>query len=99
MQQTLEAFGIIVKIAEIDEYKEYVKFCYEVSVGTGLNRILNLSRDLALAIASPTGKVVIEAPIPGRSLIGISVPKSKQSKINLKLKPVRSLTENLSLQS
>lgn len=50
-------------------------------MGTDLSEIERHSRDIALAVASPTGKVELEIPIPGRSLVGIKVPKP--SKENL----------------
>jgi DNA segregation ATPase FtsK/SpoIIIE-like protein len=53
IEKSLEAFGIIVKTADVYEYKEYIKICFEVAVGTRLTNILNLWRDLAMMVASP----------------------------------------------
>lgn len=50
-----------------------VFFC-EVAVGSEIKRILQLKRDIALVVASPSGKVKITAPVPGRSLISIEFP-------------------------
>jgi DNA segregation ATPase FtsK/SpoIIIE, S-DNA-T family len=82
IEKSLDAFGIIAKTADVYEYKEYIKICFEVAIGTRLDKILNLWRDIAMVVASPTGKVVIEAPIPGKSLIGVLIPKTNKSKIN-----------------
>jgi DNA segregation ATPase FtsK/SpoIIIE, S-DNA-T family len=88
IENILEAFGIVVRIVDIHDFKQYTKYCLEVAVGTSLEDILNRSRELAMATASPTGQVQIEAPIPGRALVGISIPKTSKSKINLLAKPI-----------
>jgi S-DNA-T family DNA segregation ATPase FtsK/SpoIIIE len=51
---------------------------------TKISRISSLQANLALALASPNGAVRIEAPIPGKSLIGIEVPNSKTSLVYFK---------------
>jgi hypothetical protein len=56
-------------------------------LGTSLEDITSRTRELAMVTASPTGKVVVEAPIPGRALVGISIPKNSRSQISLKAKP------------
>lgn len=77
IEQTLEAFGIRTKIAEINKKKGGVEYCLDIRVGTPVEEILKHKRDIALAVASPTGKVTIQAPIPGRPLVGIFVPIMK----------------------
>lgn len=77
IEQTLEAFGFTTRIKEVYELDDHIQFCLEIAVGTNLDNILKLDKDLALALASPTGKVEIIAPIPGTSLIGINLPKNK----------------------
>lgn len=77
IEKTLEAFGFQTRIAEVNECKDYIQFCLEIAVGTSLDDLLKHDKDLALALASPTGKVEFQAPIPGRSLVGINVPKNK----------------------
>ena len=56
----------------------------EVALGTKLSKITALERDLALALAAPTGTIRIEAPIPGRSLVGIELPNRSPEFVPLK---------------
>ena len=53
-------------------------------MGTKLSKITALSNDLALALAAPTGQIRIEAPIPGRSLVGVEVPNNSLEIVSLK---------------
>ena len=46
----------------------------QIAKGVKLNKITSLSNNLALALASPHGLIRIEAPIPGKNLVGIEVP-------------------------
>lgn len=74
IMQTLDSFGFRTKVCEIHTKDKYVEYCLKVVVGTNLSELEKHDKDLALALASPTGKVKIIAPIPGRSLVGIQVP-------------------------
>ncbi len=74
VEQTLESFGITARVSEINKSPSVTQYALEVALGTKLSKIVSLSNDLALALAAPTGQIRIEAPIPGRSLIGIEVP-------------------------
>lgn len=78
IEQTLDALGITARIAEINFRPKDTEFCLEIALGTPLESITKLNKDIAMALASPTGDVEIEAPIPGRSLIAIRVPYEKQ---------------------
>lgn len=80
IEKTLEAFGIRTRIVEINIKKNGVEYCLEVELGASIKDLSGLDKDIALAVASPTGKVKIQAPIPGRSLIGIFVPAKKPVK-------------------
>jgi S-DNA-T family DNA segregation ATPase FtsK/SpoIIIE len=51
-----------------------LRFSLSISVGVKVSRIKNLSNDLALALASQTSSVRIEAPIPGTSYVGVEIP-------------------------
>ncbi|KKR80727.1 MAG: cell division FtsK/SpoIIIE [Candidatus Daviesbacteria bacterium GW2011_GWC1_40_9] len=51
---------------------------------TKIAKIANLQHDIALALATPTGTVRIEAPIPGKSLVGIEVPNRSLEVVGLK---------------
>jgi DNA segregation ATPase FtsK/SpoIIIE, S-DNA-T family len=74
IERTLDSFGINAKVVEINLGPAVTQYALDVSLGTKLSRITALERDLALALAAPTGTIRIEAPVPGRSLVGIELP-------------------------
>lgn len=74
IEQTLESFGINARVVEVNQGPAVTQYAIEVALGTKLSKITALDRDLALALAAPTGTIRIEAPIPGRSLVGIELP-------------------------
>ncbi len=84
IEDTLKSFGIDVKVVEINYGPSVTQYALEASTGTKIAKISNLQYDLALTLASPTGSVRIEAPIPGRSLIGIEVPNNTIVNVNFK---------------
>jgi len=77
VEKTLDSFGIKARVAEINYGPAVTQYALQITMGTKLSRITALANDLALAIAAPTGQVRIEAPIPGRSLVGIEIPNRK----------------------
>ena len=84
IENSLESFGIKAKVAEVNYGPSVTQYALDISKGTKLSRITNLSTDLALALAAPTGQIRIEAPIPGRSLVGIEVPNHAAEYVTLK---------------
>ncbi len=78
---TLGSFGVEAKVAEINYGPSVTQYALEAASGI---RISSLHHDLALALASPTGSVRIEAPIPGKSLIGIEVPNNTRTPVHFK---------------
>lgn len=74
IEKTLESFGIKAKVVEVNLGPAVTQYALDIALGTKLSKITSLSNDLALALAAPTGQIRIEAPIPGRSLVGIEVP-------------------------
>src|SRR3990172_4863280 len=74
IEKTLESFGITARVVEVNMGPAVTQYALEVALGTKLSKITALERDLALALAAPTGTIRIEAPIPGRSLDGIDLP-------------------------
>lgn len=74
IEQTLESFGVTARVVEVNLGPAVTQYAIEVALGTKLSKITGLERDLALALAAPTGTIRIEAPIPGRSLVGIELP-------------------------
>jgi len=84
MEKTLDSFGIKARVAEINYGPAVTQYALQITMGTKLSRITALGNDLALAIAAPTGQVRIEAPIPGRSLVGIEIPNRKPEIVTIK---------------
>lgn len=84
IENTLESFGIRAKVAEVNYGPAVTQYALEITQGTRLSKITSLSTDLALALAAPTGQIRIEAPIAGRSLVGIEVPNHSAEFVTLK---------------
>lgn len=74
LEATFASFGIKVTVERAEIGPSVTEYEVKPAVGVRVNRISNLSDDLALALAAKD--VRIEAPIPGKSLIGIEVPNS-----------------------
>lgn len=75
LEDTFRSFGIDVKVERAEIGPSVTKYEVKPAVGVRVNRISNLADDLALALAAKD--VRIEAPIPGKSLVGIEVPNSE----------------------
>lgn len=84
IENTLESFGIKARVAEVNYGPSVTQYALEITRGTKLSKITGLSTDLALALAAPTGQVRIEAPIVGRSLVGVEVPNYSAQYVTLK---------------
>lgn len=84
IEKTLDSFGIAARVAEHNKGPAVTQYGIEIKSGTRLSKITALANDLALAIAAPTGQVRIEAPIPGRSMVGIEIPNRRSQIVTLK---------------
>ncbi len=84
IEKTLDGFGITAKVTEVNTGPAVTQYAMEIALGTKVSKITSLSSDLALALAAPTGQVRIEAPIPGRSLVGIEIPNRGLEFVTLK---------------
>lgn len=84
IEKTLESFGISARVVEINPGPAVTQYALEIPLGTKLSKITTLATDLALALAAPTGQIRIEAPIPGRSLVGVEVPNYSMEIVTLK---------------
>lgn len=84
IEKTLDSFGIRARVAEVNYGPTVTQYALEITMGTKLSKITALANDLALALAAPTGQVRIEAPIPGRSLVGIEIPNMRAELVTLK---------------
>jgi S-DNA-T family DNA segregation ATPase FtsK/SpoIIIE len=89
IEQTLDSFGITARVTEVNNSPSVTQYALEVALGTKLAKILSLSNDLAMALAAPGGMIRVEAPIPGRSLVGIEVPNR-----SLEVVPIRKILES-----
>jgi len=84
IEKTLESFGIKARVAEVNFGPAVTQYAVEIAKGTKLSKITSLQNDLALALAAPQGQIRIEAPIPGRSLVGLEVPNRSLEIVLLK---------------
>ncbi|OFP79285.1 cell division protein FtsK [Streptococcus sp. HMSC056D07] len=75
LEETFASFGIRASVERAEIGPSVTKYEVKPAVGVRVNRISNLADDLALALAAKD--VRIEAPIPGKSLVGIEVPNSE----------------------
>ncbi len=82
IQKTLEHFGVDVEMGDISVGPAVTQYTLRPAEGVKLSRITALSNDLALALAAHP--IRIEAPIPGKSLVGIEVPNVKIAVVPLK---------------
>ncbi|MBU2632549.1 DNA translocase FtsK [Patescibacteria group bacterium] len=74
IEKTLESFGIGAKVVEVNLGPAVTQYALQIALGTKVSKITSLVNDLALATEAPTGQIRIEAPIPGRNLVGIEIP-------------------------
>jgi S-DNA-T family DNA segregation ATPase FtsK/SpoIIIE len=88
IEKTLDSFGITAKVAEVNKGPAVTQYALEIAQGTKIAKITSLQNDLALALAAPTGQIRIEAPIPGRSLVGIEIPNRSPEFV-----PIRKILE------
>lgn len=82
LEDTFRSFGIDVKVERAEIGPSVTKYEIKPAVGVRVNRISNLADDLALALAAKD--VRIEAPIPGKSLVGIEVPNSEIATVSFR---------------
>lgn len=84
IEKTLDAFGVAAEVSEVNGGPSVTQYALKISSGTKITKITNLQHDLAMALAARTGTVRIEAPIPGKSLVGIEVPNKSLEIVGLK---------------
>ena len=81
IKRTLQNFGIDVEMGEINIGPSVTQYTLKPAEGVKLSRIIGLQNDLSLALAAHPLR--IEAPIPGRSLVGIEMPNSTKTTLGL----------------
>jgi S-DNA-T family DNA segregation ATPase FtsK/SpoIIIE len=82
IKRTLQNFGIEVEMAEINVGPTVTQYTLKPAEGIRLSRIVALQNDLSLALAA--NPLRLEAPIPGKSLVGIEVPNKSVAIVRLK---------------
>ncbi|MBA4336213.1 cell division protein FtsK [bacterium] len=82
IRSKLEQFGIQVSMQDIHVGPTVIQYTLKPDEGVKLSKITSLKNDLALALAAPS--IRIEAPIPGKSLVGIEVPNQHRSTVHLR---------------
>lgn len=82
LERTLESFKISASVESAVVGPSVTKYEIKLATGVKVSRVVNLSDDLALALAAKD--VRIEAPIPGKSLIGIEIPNSEVATVGFR---------------
>lgn len=82
LQKTLDSFGVKAEIKHVSLGPSVTKYELHPDIGVKVSRIVNLADDIALALAAKD--IRIEAPIPGKSLIGIEVPNRKIATVSFR---------------
>ncbi|KKU70165.1 MAG: translocase FtsK protein [Parcubacteria group bacterium GW2011_GWA2_47_21] len=81
IKRTLQNFGIEVEMDEVSIGPSITRYALKPAEGVKLSRIVALQNDLALALAAHP--IRIEAPIPGKSLVGIEIPNNVKTTVGL----------------
>ena len=82
LQETLRTFGVQVTITDISQGPSVTRYELKPDKGVKVSKIVNLSDDIKLRLAATD--IRIEAPIPGKSAIGIEVPNKKETTVCLR---------------
>ncbi|KGR81362.1 MULTISPECIES: FtsK/SpoIIIE family DNA translocase [Lysinibacillus] len=82
LEQTLQSFGVKAKVTQVHLGPAVTKYEILPDIGVKVSKIVNLQDDLALALAAKD--IRMEAPIPGKSAIGIEVPNSEVAIVTLR---------------
>lgn len=83
LENALEKFGVPAKVQNVVIGPTVTRYEIEMPEGISVKKILSLDADIAYAL-SAKGQIRIEAPIPGRSKVGIEVPNNKVAKVSIK---------------
>ncbi|HET6781022.1 MAG TPA: DNA translocase FtsK, partial [bacterium] len=82
LEQTMASFGVEAKVLRWEQGPVVTRFEVQPAPGVRVQKISSLTNDIALALAAPS--VRIEAPIPGKSAVGIELPNQKTSLVHIK---------------
>lgn len=84
LENTLQEFGVPAKVQNVVIGPAVTRYELEMPMGITVKKILNLSSDIALALEANGGDVRIEAPVPGRNVVGIEVPNDKVATVSIR---------------
>jgi len=88
LERVLADFQITGKVVEIHEGPAVTQFEVEIKAGTKVSRITSINKEIALALAAKD--IRIQAPIPGKSTVGIEIPNKQIMSV-----PIREVLENI----
>lgn len=82
LEETFKSFGIGANVESAVVGPSITKYEIKLATGTKVSRVVNLSDDLALALAAKD--IRIEAPIPGKSLVGVEIPNAEVAMVGFR---------------
>ncbi|WP_370866595.1 DNA translocase FtsK [Saccharibacillus sp. JS10] len=82
LESTLESFGVRARVLEVVRGPAVTRYEIQPDVGVKVSRVVGLTDDIALALAAKD--IRMEAPIPGKSAIGIEVPNNEVSMVTMR---------------
>jgi len=82
LEETLESFGVKAKVIQVSRGPAVTRYEVQPAAGVKVSRIVSLADDIALSMAAPG--VRIEAPVPGKAVVGIEVPNREVSTVHLR---------------
>lgn len=82
LEETLSSFGVEAKVIQVTKGPSVTRFELQPNAGVKVSKITHLADDIALSLAAPS--IRIEAPIPGKSAVGIEVPNKSVSPVYLR---------------
>lgn len=82
LEETLASFNVIAKVVHVTHGPAISRFELELASGTKVSKVAGLEKDIAYGMQATS--VRIEAPIPGKSLVGVEVPNRKVSMVTLR---------------
>lgn len=91
LERTLQSFGVSARVVNVSTGPAVTRYELRPEAGVRVSRIEGLSSDLALALAAPS--IRIEAPIPGKPVVGIEIPNRETAEV-----PLRDVLESKEFQ-
>lgn len=82
LEETLASFGVKIKVTQVTQGPAITRYEAQPAPGVKVSKITNLADDIALSLAS--ADVRIEAPIPGKSVVGIEVPNKEVALVHFR---------------